>query len=383
MVRRFSALSQLSLLVLLTLCTTAVRVGAELVPLPAQPAEVPWPTRAWVERAPGGDVDRAKLAAAIDQAFALTGRAGLPDTRALIVVHHGAIVAERYAPGFGPDKRLQSWSMAKTITQALVGILVGQGKLQVSQPANVPVWKGNGDPRAALTLDQLLHMTSGVDNADGDLQDPAKSVAVRMMFGDRTASMAAYAASLPLAHPPDTHWAYSTATSMIVAEIVQRTVGGSKEAMLAFMRRELFDRLGMRSAVPEFDAGGTFMGGGFFWATARDYARFGLLYLRDGIWDGGRVLPQGWVDYSRTPAPAPNITTYGAHMWLNHDPKPGPFKMVPGAPASIFGASGNDGQMILVVPTHDLVLVRLGEMHTATWPTTTADMAAIVAAFPG
>lgn len=366
--------------ILLVLLLTALPLRAEIVPLPPQPADVPWPTQAWPERKPGADVDRAQLDAAFDQAFAPLGRSGLPDTRALVVVHHGAIVAERYAPGFGPEKRFQSWSMAKTITQALVGILVRQGKLDVAQPADVPTWKTSDDPRAALTLTQLLHMTSGLGNFD-DVADPAESVVVRMMFGDHSTRMAEYAATPPLVRPPDTHWAYSTATSMIVADIVQRNVGGTREAMLQFMHRELLDPIGMRSAVPEFDAGGTFMGGGFFWASARDYARFGLLYLRDGTWNGRRILADGWVDYSRTPAPAANNATYGAHLWINHDPKPDQFKMVPGRPESIFGPTGNDGQLILIVPTHDLIVVRLGEHHTATWKTVTADAAAIIAAF--
>jgi CubicO group peptidase (beta-lactamase class C family) len=231
-----------------------------------------------------------------------------------------------------------------------------------------------------VTLNHLLHMTSGLGNHD-DLQDPAESMVVRMMFGDHSRHMAEYAATFPLIHAPDTHWAYSTATSMIVADIVQRNVGGTREAMLQFMHRELLDPIGMRSAVPEFDAGGTFMGGGFFWASARDYARFGLLYLRDGTWNGRQILADGWVDYSRTPAPAPNNATYGAHLWLNHDPKPDQFKMVPGGPVSIFGPTGNDGQLILIVPTHDLIVVRLGEHHTATWKTVTGDAAAIIAAF--
>lgn len=369
------------LVAILLLLSISSGLAAELVPLPPQPLGVAWPTQAWPEHAPAADVDQAKLTAAFEQAFQPIGRSGLPDTRALLVVHRGAIVAERYAPGFGKEKRFQSWSMAKTVTQALVGILVRQGKLDVMQPADVPAWHGNGDARAQLTLNHLLHMTSGLGNFD-DTKDPAESLVVRMMFGDQTARMAEYAATPLLVHQPDTHWAYSTATSMIVADIVQRSVGGTREAMLAFMHRELLDPLGMRSAVPEFDAGGTFMGGGFFWASARDYARFGLLYLRNGEWDGRRIFADGWVDYSRTVAQVANNGTYGAHLWTNHDPKPDQFKMVPGAPPSIFGATGNDGQMVVLVPTHDLVVVRLGEHHTARWDTCTADVAAIVAAFP-
>jgi CubicO group peptidase (beta-lactamase class C family) len=351
--------------------------ASDLVTLPRQPSGVPWPTDAWPEASLDPAVDRTDLDAAVASIFTAVGRGGVPDTRALLVVHRGAIVVERYASGFGPDSRFQSWSMAKSITQALVGILVRQGKLDVGAAADVPAWRADGDPRRAVTLDQLLHMTSGVANED-DLDDPADSVVTRMLFGDRSARMAEYAASLPLAHPPGSRWAYSTATSMIVADIVQRAAAGGKEAMLDFMRRELFDPLGMRSAVPEFDAGGTFMGGGFFHASARDYARFGYLYLRDGVWEGRRILPEGWVDYTRAAPPSGN---YGAHFWLNLPPAERQYVLLPGGPPSAFGATGNEGQMIVVVPTHDLVAVRLGEMHACSWKTVTADLAAIVAAF--
>ena len=138
----------------------------------------------------------------------------------------------------------------------------------------------------------------------------------------------------------------------------------------------------MRSAVPEFDAGGTFMGGGFFYATARDYARFGYLYLRDGIWGVERILPPGWVDYTRTPPRAPNNGVCGANFWLNRTPREGQFKILPGGPESAFAATGNDGQVILIVPTRDLIVVRLGEMQRTSWRAVNANLADIVAAFP-
>ncbi len=355
--------------------------ASALVPLPPQPTDIGWPTAAWPVHAPGPEIDHGRLDAAFDEAFAPIGRSGLPDTRALLVVHHGAIVAERYAPGFVPEQRFQSWSMAKSITQALVGILVRQGKLDVAAPAPVPAWQTDGDPRRQVTLDQLLHMTSGIANED-DTNDPASSVVVRMLFGDRSANMTTFAASLPLAYAPGTHWAYSTATSMIVAAIVQHAVGGSKEAMYRFMREALFGPIGMRSAVPEFDAGGTFMGGAFLYATARDYARFGYLYLRDGMWDGARVLPEGWVNYTRTRAAVENNGVYGANFWLNLTPTKDQFQFLPGGPESAFAASGNDGQEIVIVPTRDLVVVRLGEMQNTTWPAVSRALAEVVAAFP-
>jgi CubicO group peptidase (beta-lactamase class C family) len=357
--------------------TVLVSTAGAAVPLPPQPAGVPYPTEAWPVAAPGPDIDVARLDAALDAAFEPRGWNGLPDTRALLVVHRGAVVAERYAPGFGPDSRMQSWSMAKTVTQALVGILVGQKRLDLHAPAPVPEWHANDDPRGAITLDQLLHMSSGLDNADGGTGPD--SFVSRLLFGPGSLDVFAYASNVASISAPDTHWAYSTGTSMIVAGIVGRTVGGGPTEMLAFMRRELFDPIGVRTAVPEFDAAGTFLGGAWMWATARDWGRIGYLYLRDGMWDGDRVLPEGWVDYSRTPAPAPNNGVYGAHLWLNREPKADQLAPIPGGPHSAFCLWGNGGQMVVVVPTRDLVIVRLGVTQTMTFRAVTQAMAAVVA----
>ncbi len=354
--------------------------AGELAPLPPQPAGVPYPTQRWPEAAPGLGVDAQRLDAAFDAAFATAGRGGVSETRALLAIHRGAIVAERYAPGFDSQSRFQSWSMAKTVTQALIGILVKDGRLEVMAPAPVPEWHAVGDPRGEVTLDHMLHMSSGLANADGGVGP--ESFVAKLMFGEGSRDVWAFATAAPLIHPPGTFWAYSTATSMILSGVVGRTVGGGREGMLAFMREKLFDPLGMRSAVPEFDLAGTFLGGGFVWASARDWARFGLLFLRDGVWDGARLLPEGWVDYVRTAAPAPNNGVYGAQLWLNLEPKADQFKPLPGGPRSAISVNGNDGQMVVIVPTRDLVLVRLGEMQTSTWASVTGEVAAAVAAFP-
>jgi len=351
-----------------------------LVPLPPQPAGVPYPTSVWPESRPSPDVDATRLASALDAAFTTVGRSGVPDTRAFVVVHRGAIVAERYAPGFMRDTRFQSWSMAKTVTQALTAVLVRQNRLDVHARAPVPAWQVGNDPRAAITIDHLLHMTTGLDNADGG--GGPDSYGSKLLFGAGSRDVFAFATNVPSVHEPGSHWAYSTATSMILAGIVGRTVGGGRNELAAFMRAELFDPLGMRSAVPEFDRTGNFLGGAYVWATARDWARFGLLYLRDGVWDGRRVLPEGWVDYSRTPAPAPNNGVYGAHLWINGAPKEGQFEGLPGLPASAFWMAGNAGQFVVMVPTRDLVIVRLGEMQTATWKNVGTMIGDVGAAFP-
>jgi CubicO group peptidase (beta-lactamase class C family) len=224
-------------------------------------------------------------------------------------------------------------------------------------------------------------MTTGLDNDDGFGDKPMPKVA-RMMFGAGARDQAAYAASPALTREPDTHWAYSTASSTIIARRIGDIVGGGRQGMLAFMRRELLDRSGMRSGVPEFDAADTFLGGGFFWATARDWARFGALYLNDGIWEDGRVLPEGWVDYTRTQGPAPNSGAYGAHFWLNLEPAEQQFQLLPGGPRSAFAAQGAEGQYVLMLPDRNLVLVRLGELQGSTFEALSRQIAAVVAAFP-
>jgi CubicO group peptidase (beta-lactamase class C family) len=371
--RRFAAAS------LAGLSLSRVGGAAELVPLPPQPTAIPYPTERWPEAAPGADVDAQRLAAAFESAFAAKGRGGVPDTRALLAIRRGTIVAERYAPGFSARSRFQSWSMAKSVTQALIGILVGEGRLDVKAPVPVAAWRTPGDPRSALTFDQLLHMSSGLANGDGGVG--SESFVASLLFGAGSRDVFAFATGVPLIHPPGAFWDYSTATSMILSGVVGQIVGGGREGMLAFLREKLFDPLGMRSAVPEFDAAGTFLGGAFVWADARDWARFGLLFLRDGVWDGARVLPEGWVDYVRTPAPAPNNGVYGAHLWLNLEPKQQQFKPLPGGPASAISVNGNGGQMVVIVPTHDLVVVRLGEMQASSWSAVTEEVAAVVAAF--
>jgi CubicO group peptidase (beta-lactamase class C family) len=348
-------------------------------PLPPQPPEAPWPTARWIEGPLPGDVDRAALEAAANALFEPIGRGGIPDTRALLAVQGGMLVWERYAPGFGTDSRFRSWSMAKSVTNALVAILVRDGKLALDAPAPVPRWQRDRDPRRALTLRQLLTMTSGLDNEDGG--DDADSWVARIFFGDLSADSAAASEKAELAYEPGAHWAYSTATSQILSGIVARTVGGGRDGVRAFLERELIGPLGARSLVLEFDPTGTPLGGGYVWASARDWARLGLLYLRDGVWDGRPILPAGWVEFTRTVAPAENNGTYGAHFWVSAEPSPDQFKILrPGIES--FQMSGNAGQFVLIVPDRDLVLVRLGEMHASTWPQLNEGLGALIEAFP-
>ncbi len=318
-----------------------------LIPLPAQPAGVPWPTERWPTAA-AAPADATRFSALVAEAFAETASPRLGATHDLLVVQGGRLVFERYGAGFGPDDTQPSWSMAKSITHALVGLLVADGRLDVHAPADVPEWRAPGDPRAAITLDQLLRMSSGLAFVEDYVPDHPSDV-IEMLFGAGKDDVAHFAASFPLAHPPGSFWSYASGTSNIVARLAGQACGGD---LRGFMVERLFAPLGMTSPVPKFDAAGTFIGSSYCFCTPRDFARFGLLYLRDGVWDGRRLLPEGWVDYARTPTfQQPGVTDgpYGAHWWLET-----------AGPGS-FSANGYAGQFIVLAPDLDLVLVRNGD----------------------
>ncbi|MGH0030032.1 MAG: serine hydrolase domain-containing protein [Myxococcota bacterium] len=313
--------------------------------LPSQRPDVAWPTDAWPEGPPESGVDAEGLRESVERGFAEPAPPEIGATHALLAVHRGRLVTERYDADHGPDATLPSWSMAKSVLHALVGVLVGRSVLDPAAPADVPQWPA-GDPRRAITLDQLLRMSSGL-RFDEEYTDPESSNTIQMLFGEGKDDVAGFAAGLPAEHPPDTVWSYSSGTSNIVSAIVGRAVGGGEAGMRRFMKEALLDRIGMTSAQPRFDAAGTWIGSSFLFATARDFARFGLLCLRDGVWEGERILPEGWIDYARTPTPG-SEHEYGAHFWLAQDG------------SGRFSANGFRGQYTLVCPRRDLVVVRLG-----------------------
>jgi CubicO group peptidase (beta-lactamase class C family) len=224
------------------------------------------------------------------------------------------------------------------------------GRLDIHAPAPVPEWRGAGDPRGAITLDLLLRMSSGLAFVEDYVPDHPSDV-IEMLWGAGKDDTAAYAAEKPLEHAPGAHWYYSSGTTNIVSRCTADALGAHGADFEAFMRRRLFEPLGMSSPSPKFDAAGTFIGSSFCFCTAQDFARFGLLYLRGGVWDGRRLLPEGWVDYARTQTwQQPNDDgPYGAHWWLDT-----------GGPGS-FAAHGFGGQFIVVVPNLDMVLVRSGD----------------------
>ena len=311
-------------------------------------------------------VDAAKIDAAIDAAFAEATPDNLRKTRAVVVVYDGKLISERYAPGFNKDMPLLGWSMSKSVTNALVGILVREGKLDIMQPAPVPEWQAAGDPRRRITLDQLLRMSSGLafEEVDGPLAD-----ATDMLFGSY--DFAAFAAAKPLETEPDGKWSYSSGTANIVARIVRQTIEKEDLYYYRFLYRELFDRIGMYSAILEPDASGTFVGSSYAHATPRDWARFGLLYLRDGVWAGERVLPKGWVAYTTTPTPTAPMGEYGALFWLNAgNPSNPEDRRWVHAPRDEYEASGFQEQKVIIIPSKKLVLVRFGATsHRPAWST--------------
>lgn len=319
-----------------------------LPPLPAQPDGVAWPTKAWTEGTARADLGR--LNTLLDSAFADVPPEDLGETHAFLAVQGGKIAAERYWRDFTADSTFPSWSEAKSITQALIGILVRDGKIDIHAPADVPEWQSDSDPRKAITLDQLLRMSSGLKFVE-DYVPGSVSDVIEMLFGSGQSNVAAYAASQPLEHAPDTFWNYSSGTSNIVSRIASRAAGKAGDAFRDFMFAELFGPIGMQSPLPKFDEAGTFIGSSFCYCTARDFARFGLLYLRGGVWDGERLLPEGWVDYARTPTRTPpeEPLGYGAHWWLD--------MCGPGS----FSCNGYEGQYTVLVPDLDLILVRHGK----------------------
>jgi CubicO group peptidase (beta-lactamase class C family) len=349
-------------------CTLAVGVdeemirGQRLVPpgfdqaRPRNRADLPWPRgNASPENPAALGIDPIKLDQALDQAFAEPVPGSLRRTQAVVVVHKGRLVAERYATGINRQTPLPGWSMSKSITNALVGILVNEKKLTLEQPAPMPEWR-NDPQKAGITIDQLLRMSSGL--TFDEIYQPLADTP-RMLFA--SSDFAAFAAAKPLEAEPDSKWHYSSGTSNILARIVRRSVEKTYPYYLKFIYDKLFDKIGMHSAVIEPDASGTFVGSSYTFATPLDWARFGLLYLQDGVWNNERILPPGWVTYSTTPTAASPKGQYGAHFWLNAGAAGNRAnRKWPSAPRDTFAALGYQEQQVIVIPSRDTVLVRFG-----------------------
>lgn len=288
----------------------------------------------------------------------------LAETRAVIVMQDGKRIYERYAPGYGPGNRFISWSMAKSLTSTIIGMLVADGKLALDAPAPVPAWRG--DARAAITLDQLLHMSSGLKHAEAEPVETADTN--RALFADKSGNIVAYAVAAPLESKPGTTFRYSTLTTHILADIAVRTIAPQatspaqrRAAMRSFIQARLTGPAAMPSLLCEYDPAGTLLGGSFCHASARDWANFGQLYLDDGKVAGRQVIGPAWVTYVRAPASA--NPGYGGHFWLNRRGVDGGDRALFAAqgPADAYAAIGHLGQYAIVVPSKRLVVVRLGK----------------------
>ena len=325
----------------------AIAFPAVDIPLPqGDPAVLPWPDGDLLPEGPlPPGIDAERLQQAVEEAF--TGTQYEPHkTIGVVVVHNDRIIAERYAEGWDRNTQYRTWSTAKSITNALIGILVGMGKLRVDQPVPVPEWQGADDPRRDITIEHLLHMSSGLASEGSDTFNG--------YWGG--IDTAADAAKSPLEVEPGTRWKYANYDTLLLVRSM-REVLPDFATYLTFPRRALLNKIGMRHTFPETDAYGNFILSSQVYTTPRDLARFGLLYLHDGVWNGERILPEGWVAYSMMPAPAkkqrkPGEHGYGKQFWLiGYDPR---------VPDGSFTTAGHRGQYATVVPSLNLVVARMG-----------------------
>lgn len=333
-------------------------------------------------------VDKAKLDSVISPLF---DDPAMEETRAFLVMRSGKIIAERYAEGYDEDTRFISWSMAKSYTGALIGFLVSDGRLVLDDPAPVPAWQRPGDPRGDITLRHLVHMSSGLDHTEvreegvkalfeGDTQ--------QMLFLSGADDMAAYAEARPLEAPPGEKFEYSSATSIILADIITRTLTKSedpqvrRDTAMRFIRGRMLDPLEMDGTYIEFDAHGTFIGGSIIQATARDYAKFGEFLRNNGAYKGAQHLPVSWVKFMKTSSR--NDPAYGGHIWLNRARPEGRNQVLfpDDGPETIFAALGHLGQQIIVSPEQKLTIVRLGKTQDDVLRPMSDQMGRIMALFP-
>lgn len=299
--------------------------------------------------------DSSSLHQAFAYAFTASGNKSKYGTRSLIVVHHGKIIKEQYVKGYTPDMPQTGWSMSKSITNALIGILVKDGKLTVDQNNLFAEWAK--DDRKNITLGNLLNANSGLAWKEVyNLPSPA----TKMLYGQD--DMPRFAMNFPLDEKPGTHFKYSSGTSNMLSGIIRQKAGAG---YYNFVYDKLFNKIGMHSAIMEPDAGGTFVGSSYCFASARDWARFGLLYLNDGMINGERILPEGWVKYTTTPAVGALKGEYGAQFWLNAGEPGNPTnRTYPDVPTDCFFAEGYQGQQVFIIPGYDAVIVRLSLQNT-------------------
>lgn len=331
-------------------------IKAQHFELPKKPIlntdSIPWPYGDKMTDTIPGNIDQALLGQAISNAMNATAKNKSCYTRAVLVMYDGKIVGEKYAAGFDKNTVMLGWSVSKSITAALTAILVKEGKLNIGAPAPVPEWKNT--PKEKITIRQLLQQTSGLYFRE-DYTGPSEVTNMLFKHGD----MAAFVAKLPLKDKPGTVFNYSSGNTNILSRIIRQTVGEKDYA--AFPYKSLFHKINTYSILLEPDASGTYIGSSYSYATARDFARFGLLYYNNGMWNGEQILPPNWVKESIQPSEADKRKHYGYQFWLNgYDEKDSTKRWYPDVPADMFFADGYGGQDIYIIPSKKLVVIRLG-----------------------
>lgn len=292
------------------------------------------------------------LTKTVNEAFEEPGQEKNRRTRAVLVVHDGNIIVEKYADGFTMNTRQMGWSMTKSLTNGIIGLLARDQKISLNDHAPIKTWQQDG--RSNITINNLMQASSGLEWQE---IYSGPSTATIMLFKKRDAGI--YAAAFPVKHPPGEVFYYSSGTTNILSRISRQLIG--EQDYHNYPYRQLFHKIGMRSLVIEPDPGGTFVGSSFSYATARDWARFGLLYLNDGYWMGERILPEGWVEYTTTPAQGAKRGEYGAQFWLNAgSPENKSIRDFPDVPEDMFYCSGYEDQYVFIIPSKNLVVVRLG-----------------------
>jgi CubicO group peptidase (beta-lactamase class C family) len=317
--------------------------------------------------------DIQKIWKTVNEAFDEPGPERTRRTRAIVIVHDGKIIAEKYAPGVTSKTLHMGWSMTKSLTNGIIGLLIRDQKISLNDHPPIKTWQQ--DDRQQITIHHLMQASSGL--AWEEVYS-GPSAATTMLFKKRDAGM--YAASFPLEHTPGEVFYYSSGTTNILSQITRLVIGDADYHSYPY--RHLFHKIGMHSLVIEPDPGGTFVGSSFSYATARDWARFGLLYLNDGYWQNERILPEGWVEYSTTPAQGAKKGEYGAQFWLNAGaPNNKADRNFPAVPEDMFYLSGYEGQDVFVIPSKNLVVVKLG-LTTGNWIDANAFLSNIISALP-
>ena len=319
------------------------------------PTSQPWPMGDVLSDEPvPEEIDEVKLDAAVAAAFSDPEAL----TTAFVVVYKGRIVAERYAPGIGKDTQLESWSMGKSLTATLLGLLVADGSVNLDDPAPIPEWQAADDPRRNIKVKDLLRMSSGlrfIATQDPDYT-PDKGYPDHMYIYTGAIDAFEHSYTRPVQFPPNTEGRYRNSDPLTIGYIIKQIVSARGEEYLTFPQRALFDRIGIRKQVLEPDPYGNFLLTGYDYGTARNWARLGLLYLWDGVWLGERLLPEGWAEFVSTPAPAWDRPVYGGFFWLN---RTGTWNL----PNDAYFMAGGGGQRTFIVPSLDLVVVRLGHFR--------------------